>query len=150
MGWLASEYSVLYQENGKFVKPIKILFCFGCMLAMLFLRPYDAKVSAWRPVKVIAFIGLISYSLYLTHTTVGSRVINLSDRIVGLDGLLWLVSAIAATIVSVIFGWLFFRWCEQPWLNPSAPKLKTPAAEDVAAEDVAAGKLGMETSDVAE
>ena len=130
VGWLAGRYDALVLENGKFIKPIKILFCLGCMIAMLALRPHDEKMSHWRPIKALAFIGLISYSLYLTHTTVGSRLINLADRLVGLDGLKWLAFAAAAMVVSVAFGWFFFRWFERPWLNPAASR---PSADTKAA-----------------
>jgi peptidoglycan/LPS O-acetylase OafA/YrhL len=129
LGWLASEYSVWTQENGKFVKPVKILFCLGCMVTMLALRPYDERISKWRPIRTLSLVGLISYSLYLTHTPVGSRLINLADRLVGLDGLKWLASAAAATVVSLVFGWIFFRWFEKPWLNPVTSK---PAGDESA------------------
>ncbi|MEQ9411991.1 MAG: acyltransferase [Fuerstiella sp.] len=123
----APQYQVMMQPNGRVIQPVKLIFCLGCMLAMLGLRRYDDAICARRSVKLLAWFGLISYSLYLCHVPVGTRVFNLADRVTGLGGLKWLPCAIAAMVVSTAFGWVFFRVFEKPWLNPSASTASAPA-----------------------
>lgn len=119
IGLQAVAHQILTQPDGRFVKPVKLLFCLSCMALLLKLRPYDEVISESRPARLLAFFGLISYSLYLTHTPVGSRLFNLTDRLTGLQGLTWIPCTLAALLVSTGFGWLFFRWFEKPWLNPA-------------------------------
>lgn len=58
----------------------------------------------------LAWLGRISYSLYLVHVPIGERAMNLLQRLhppplVGLAG------AIAITLLA---SWAFFRWVEEP------------------------------------
>ncbi|EMI17904.1 acyltransferase 3 [Rhodopirellula maiorica SM1] len=121
----ANQYEVLVQENGRLVQPIKLLFCLSCMATLLALRYYDQSIARWRSARCLAFFGIISYSLYLTHVPIGTRIFNLIDRLLGLDGLKWLACGLAAMVICTIFGWIFFRWFEKPWLNPPAPSPTT-------------------------
>lgn len=129
VGLQSTEYSVWVQGNGRFIQPVKLVFCLTCMIAMLALRPLDQKLTKLRGVKAFAFFGLISYSLYLTHVPITTRIFNLTDRVVGLDGLKWLACALAAMVISTIFGWLFFRWFEKPWLNPAVSRATVESAK---------------------
>lgn len=121
------QYSVLVQPDGRFIKPIKLVFCVGCMLLMLGLRRFDAAICRQKSVKVLAWFGLISYSLYLTHVPIGTRLFNLTNRLIGLQGMKWILPAIAAMLVCTAAGWMFFRWFEKPWLNPSTQQTPAPA-----------------------
>jgi peptidoglycan/LPS O-acetylase OafA/YrhL len=61
-----------------------------------------------RPVPVLSFLGTISYSLYLVHTLVGVRIINLAMRTssqwIYLAGL---AAAIIASLSAAISLWYF-------------------------------------------
>jgi peptidoglycan/LPS O-acetylase OafA/YrhL len=78
-------------------------------------------VLAW-----LGWLGMISYSLYLTHNIVGVRVINIGMRLTGLQGLWWLAFLIAAFAFSLAAGILFFRFCEKPWMTFPAAQRKIP------------------------
>jgi peptidoglycan/LPS O-acetylase OafA/YrhL len=119
LGLQVGEYDTLISSNGRFIKPVKLLFCFACMLLMLQLRPYDRLISRWRLVRYWAYLGLISYSLYLIHVPIGTRIFNLADRTVGLDGFVWVGCAIVAMVVCTACAALFFARFEKPWLNVS-------------------------------
>lgn len=61
-----------------------------------------------RPVPVLSFLGTISYSLYLVHTLVGVRIVNLAMRTssqwIYVGGL---AAAIAASLSAAIALWYF-------------------------------------------
>jgi peptidoglycan/LPS O-acetylase OafA/YrhL len=62
-----------------------------------------------RPVPLLSFLGTISYSLYLVHWAVGTRVENLSARM--FPGA---VSILIAFVSSFIAAYLLWRFVERP------------------------------------
>ena len=80
-----------------------------------------------RLIPALASIGLISYSLYLTHSFVlmhwywfGFTRLHILS-----------ISLVIMTPLSVVFAWLFFRVCERPFMTSLAvkapPKLRNTA-----------------------
>jgi peptidoglycan/LPS O-acetylase OafA/YrhL len=74
-----------------------------------------------RIIPALASIGLISYSLYLTHSFVlmhwywfGFTRLHILS-----------ISLLISTPLSVVFAWLFFRVCERPFMTSHA--MKAPA-----------------------
>lgn len=65
----------------------------------------------WRP---LTALGVISYSLYLTHVPVGGRVVNLLTRYMPDNVVFDLVVSVVALFISVIFASVFYRFCERP------------------------------------
>jgi peptidoglycan/LPS O-acetylase OafA/YrhL len=65
------------------------------------------------PARVLAWLGGLSYSLYLLHVPVGGRVVNLGRRFI--DGP-WqeLSLSLVALVVSLLAAALFWRLVEQP------------------------------------
>jgi peptidoglycan/LPS O-acetylase OafA/YrhL len=63
--------------------------------------------------KPVAFVGTISYSLYLIHVPVGGRVLNLARRLPATWEYQYLAVA-AAFVVSIAFAWVFWRFVELP------------------------------------
>lgn len=68
----------------------------------------------WRwEARWLKWLGMISYSLYLTHPLIGGRMMNLAERYpenwLCRGGFLGL-----ALVASVLFAWLFYRICEKP------------------------------------
>jgi peptidoglycan/LPS O-acetylase OafA/YrhL len=82
-----------------------------------------------RLVPMLAGVGLISYSLYLTHSFVlmhwywfGFTQLHIRS-----------ISLVILTPVSVLFAWLFFRLCERPFMTSSStkrPAKPAPVVED--------------------
>lgn len=74
--------------------------------ALLILTPID------RPVPVLSFLGTISYSLYLIHTLIGNRIVNLAMRTssswIQIGGF---AAAILASLSAALALWYFV---EQP------------------------------------
>jgi peptidoglycan/LPS O-acetylase OafA/YrhL len=78
-----------------------------------------------RPVPVLSFLGTISYSLYLVHTLVGVRIVNLAMRTssqwIYLAGL---AAAIIASLSAAIALWYFV---ERPSHLPARIVKRRPA-----------------------
>jgi peptidoglycan/LPS O-acetylase OafA/YrhL len=72
------------------------------MSAVFILAPID------RPVPILSFLGTISYSLYLIHTLIGNRIVNLamrtSSQSLQLGGF---AAAILASVTAAIALWYF-------------------------------------------
>jgi peptidoglycan/LPS O-acetylase OafA/YrhL len=77
----------------------------GTALGILFLPNLNLKRLAW--------VGGISYSLYLLHVPVGGRVMNLLERYADSQAVRAL-SVPLALAASVVAAWLFFRLVEKP------------------------------------
>lgn len=122
-GWLAAGVSlVMAMVTASFAA---VLAALGAFLFILFW-----KRPLWR---VWGFLGAISYSLYLVHVPVGGRVVNLAGRFV--DGP-WAMGGVAlfGTLISIAFGWAFWRWIEKPvhqWSLKWRAARASPAVESV-------------------
>ena len=124
VGW--STTSQVFMDKGDFILPIKQSFClaFGFIVALL--RRFGSVPLERAPLRSLAWVGTISYSLYLTHVLVATRVFNVAGRFMSLDGLNWYGIAIGATISQLLVGWLFFRYCESRWLNQASVQSADP------------------------
>ena len=63
--------------------------------------------------KIFIFLGTISYSLYLVHVPVGSRVVHLGQRIASTE-LENLFISLFGVIVSIAFASIFYIYIEKP------------------------------------
>ncbi|HEU4432659.1 MAG TPA: acyltransferase family protein, partial [Pyrinomonadaceae bacterium] len=87
-----------------------------------------------RLISTLAPIGLISYSLYLTHSFVLMHWYWFGFTE-------WHTRSISLVItmpLSIVFAWLFFRLCERPFMTPSATKLPTKPEHSTADQDAIA------------
>lgn len=67
-------------------------------------------------IRWLAYIGVFSYSLYLTH----QLVIMVSWRFIIRGWPPLLNALLIVTPASVLFAWVFFRFCERPYMRPPA------------------------------
>jgi len=81
---------------------------------LYFLHPLDARIAGWRPLHWLAWVGTISYSLYLTHVTFIGKWINLASRRIASDSLLQLPLQMVGWAAAIMGAWLVFKFCEQP------------------------------------
>ena len=65
-------------------------------------------------IKILSFMGNISYSLYLIHVPLGQKIINATTRIFGVSEICLFISAIVATVVCIFISFLFFKIIEHP------------------------------------
>ena len=94
----------------------------GLVTAVLILTCAHKKLP--RAFEPLTWVGTISYSLYLVHLPIGSRVINIvmrvSDSPVGRH--LGLIIAFAASILSACIFWYLVERPSQKWSKGSACK----------------------------
>lgn len=91
-------------------------------------RSRSSLVPRWIP--LLAGVGLISYSLYLTHSLVlmhwywfGFTKLHILS-----------ISLLILTPLSVVFAWLFYRLCERPFMTSVATKRPAKTAPVVEEE----------------
>lgn len=119
MAALTAAFILRYNMGvGYMLQDSRIAFGLALLTAVLLLvlHRYDERASATKTGRALAFIGLFSYSLYLTHTIVirvvsqGFRMLNVPQ---GAHLLMFLVGIIAATA----FAYVFFLLCERPFIR---------------------------------
>jgi peptidoglycan/LPS O-acetylase OafA/YrhL len=115
------------EADGRLSLGLKLVFCLTAAALLVVLYPYDERLTRSRWIQGFSALGLISYSVYLTHEPIGTRIFNLGERLTGLNGPWWLVYAASALIMAVALGAVFFRLCERPWLNTESTRSPEPA-----------------------
>jgi peptidoglycan/LPS O-acetylase OafA/YrhL len=89
-----------------------------------FERPGVVTKMVIRMVAAAAFVGVFSYSLYLTH----ELVIMQSWSFVVLEFPPIVNTLLIVVPATVVFAWLFYRYCEKPFMRKAAPRaLRTEA-----------------------
>ena len=107
------------------------LYCFLCALFLVELYFFLGVEQFWSSLfaliilfnwklrhKILDFFSNISFSLYLTHTTIGGKVINLGLRFAKTDFQHYLLFLLALS-ASVGFAYLFFLVVEKPFIKVS-------------------------------
>lgn len=84
-------------------------------------KKWRAAIRTPRIMELFAWIGLFSYSLYLTH----SLVIMEAWRFVAPEWPALVNALFVITPATVAFAWIFFQFCEQPFMSQSS-RLKVP------------------------
>jgi len=88
------------------------------------------KLQTWLSSRPLQFLGVISYSLYLTHNQLTGAVFRGGFALTGrtvLTEALWLLVVVA---ISIAFAWLFFKLFEAPSMLLSR-KVRMPDASEV-------------------
>jgi peptidoglycan/LPS O-acetylase OafA/YrhL len=88
-------------------------------VAFIVLARFDDAIASTRVGTALISIGLFSYSLYLVHVPIGTRVVGGLRRL----PLPLLVPSMIAVVVSLVAGWWFYTLIERRFLNvtPTLP-----------------------------
>ncbi len=110
-----------HNQVGHVGQTISSQFPFALIFAVLLYvaHPYDSRISSIKPLKALSFVGLFSYSLYLTHTfSIGlvSQGIKLLNLPTSYD-ILYYIMMIGGAL---LFGYGFFKIFEEPFLNSNS------------------------------
>jgi peptidoglycan/LPS O-acetylase OafA/YrhL len=107
----------LFRPDGRFILAGKVAFCLGVLVLLVISHPWDRNLSERCVSRWLAFFGTISYSLYLTHVPVVTRIYNGGQRLTGLDGWFFGAYTLMALAAAVAASYWFFKWCEEPWMT---------------------------------
>jgi peptidoglycan/LPS O-acetylase OafA/YrhL len=98
---------------------------FGAAIALtlVYLRRFDETLMCNRIGTILSLLGLVSYSLYLTHQFNLGLSARVAEAIIaiGLPDWSGRIVQLAILILIAILFWLF---CERPFLNPRAGQAK--------------------------
>ncbi|HUR56848.1 MAG TPA: acyltransferase family protein, partial [Opitutaceae bacterium] len=99
--------------------------------ALYALAPIDRRMMTWNVVRLLGWFGAFSYSLYLLHVPIVSRLMNLAARLTAPSGAAFAAAWIAALAFTVLAGWLCWRYVEQPFerRRMAARRLALPRRE---------------------
>lgn len=90
------------------------LLMMGCLL----FAHYDARQNTFLKQPKLRWLGKISFGIYLYHIIAISIAFNLiRGADLDVNGVALLAAAIAATALSVLFGWISYRYFERMFLN---------------------------------
>lgn len=81
---------------------------------LLLLAQKVGKLTSWLSERPVQFVGRLSYSFYLVHTLVASRMIGVGRRIIGPGFERSLLYVAITFAVSLLGAWLLFRFVERP------------------------------------
>jgi peptidoglycan/LPS O-acetylase OafA/YrhL len=107
---IASIYCGIVTESSRLIAA-QVTVC----LLLILGRGY--QLPRTLPIRLLAYLGMCSYSIYLLHAVIGYRILNLSNHLRDLSsGEAWILFmiAIAASILGSIG---FFHLVEKPWSN---------------------------------
>jgi len=138
LAWLgllaALALAALASELGSFVGQLRMpwVWLFNALIALAFAslvlgaaadpRGAVARGLQWRP---LAWLGMVSYSLYLWHAPLLHGFAQWAQRAAGTWDLLWL------TVASLVLAWLSYRFVERPFLGARARRAeRRPALAD--------------------
>ncbi len=79
-----------------------------CLFTALMIRCFPNRTN-----RILAFLGTLSYSIYLIHVPIGGRVINLASRLPK-TGTVALGAIAVALAVTIGAAWLLWRSVERP------------------------------------
>ena len=146
-GILTFERKIGYMSNRSFLGGLALT----CMVAGFGGGPSIAAIGAGTALviafvelrgKILIWLGLISYSLYLVHVPVGGKIIDLGARYThGAIG--QIIVLIAAVACSILAAWVLYRAVELPsqrfssrisYGRPSVRDARDPAQCRVAAD----------------
>ncbi|MCX6960786.1 MAG: acyltransferase [Verrucomicrobia bacterium] len=91
------------------------------VLSLWVLRPLDDRIMKYRILHPLLFVGVFSYSLYLTHMLITPFILS-SMRRCGFDGALYWITFWAAIILTSLFGWIFYLLIERRFITSAQKK----------------------------
>lgn len=89
----------------------------GVALVLLGLRRWDEVTVRWLPVRALAAVGAISYSLYLIHVPIAGRVVNGLSRLFERPADYWFVLLLAAVVITLPAAYVFHHVVEARFLS---------------------------------
>ncbi len=107
--------------------PLQWLTELGTAVLLLWLTGRSRSVPDWRILRLLSWFGLFSYSIYLVHVPVLSRLGNLSFRFLSPESPLLALYWVGSLILTLWICWMFYFWVERAF-----EKIRKPTATQTA------------------
>lgn len=125
-------FALMHSYGNGFVSgapPMRIgfLVSLGFALLLIMLYRWDKQAAGLPIIRLFAWLGGFSYSLYLVHPLAIGAVLY-AARALKLPAQSALFCLIGEVAVSLICAWLFFVCCERPFLPVRKPQTNRPKA----------------------
>jgi peptidoglycan/LPS O-acetylase OafA/YrhL len=104
---------------------------FACFLVAI--NPIDDRIARWWPVRLLAYVGVFSYSLYLLHWLVIGVVAQIMKRLGVASADTYWISALSQTAVAVLAARVFYIAGEKPFLTRRRKTIDIEATATTAA-----------------
>jgi len=91
------------------------------VILLILIRPFDRIAARLSLIRPLSSLGTISYSLYLTHTLV-QPFFDSGLRRLGFSGSLYILTFLVEVVISIVFGFIFYRLIECHFISPGAKK----------------------------
>lgn len=86
-------------------------------LLLYYLYFFDFKLLKTTQIKWLAITGTFSYSLYLLHVPILSKIINLGSRFISSESLAYLLLQLSGWIIAITVSFVFYHLVEKPLNN---------------------------------
>ncbi|MBI5666043.1 MAG: acyltransferase [Nitrospirae bacterium] len=94
------------------------LFALSFMMFLLCVRPFDKKLLQLKIMKPFFLLGMISYSLYLTHVMIAPKIMGLIHRLFELNNTMVLLIFFGMILpLTLIISYYFYLFCERPFIH---------------------------------
>jgi exopolysaccharide production protein ExoZ len=116
---LVVSYYLIYRDHSFTGQPTptqRYLFDAGFALALIWLYPVDQKLSQWPIVRGLAWLGIFSYSIYLTHLLSLGIVSQIGKKLGVTEGTYWILF-VFQVLTALIIARIFFTFFEKPFLS---------------------------------
>jgi peptidoglycan/LPS O-acetylase OafA/YrhL len=112
-------------------KDAVLAFSAVCALVLLAAAPFDKAIVMFKPTRFMAWIGTLSYSLYLTHLTFSGRVMSLASRKIAPTNAVYLLVEVIAVGIGIAAAQLFYNRIELPLNRWRKAQGKTVGAREM-------------------
>lgn len=101
---------------------------------LLLAGAWSASVLNWSGGRVLQWLGLVSYSLYLTHNTITGMIFRIGYRLTGRTVATEAVWLVVVTVACCLFAWVFYFIFERAGLRLSRMISLRPQRQQAALE----------------
>ena len=106
----------------------QFITCVAFACALVLLHGRDQWLMSRRLVRSLAFVGIFSYSLYLTHELAQGVVLQLFKRFAALDTGTFAYAFWVQVVLPIPCAFAFFWLFERPFLSRSSRRLRGAVA----------------------
>jgi len=101
---------------GQPTRRLQAIVCLIFVAILWVLKPFDGLLAHRRILRPMMWLGTISYSLYLIHTSVIAFP-DAGGRRIGFDGKWYWVTYFAQIVVSIVAAWFFYLVVERHFIS---------------------------------